>query len=88
MGVYDIDQLETDFFMAKKTSIYSVSNTINKFHIQSYLYLIYKQKLYHDKQYEIDTLFDEYHIHLLNDINHPALIEGWKKNYAAAYDKK
>ena len=37
---------------------------------------------------EIDELFDEYHIPLLNDIDHPALIEEWKRNIdAAAYEK-
>ena len=64
--------------MAKNIAISSVENTINKFHIQSNFNFIYKQNLYHDKQYEIDELFHEYHIPLFNDIYHPALIEEWK----------
>ena len=45
--------------MAKKTAISSVSNTINKLHIQFDFHLIYKQKFYRDKQYEMDEIFDE-----------------------------
>ena len=45
-----INQLETDDIMAKNTEISSVANIIKKVHIQSDLYLIYKQKLYHAKE--------------------------------------
>ena len=65
--------------MAKTTAIYSVSNTINKLHIQSNLNLIYKQKFYHNKQDEMDESFDECHITSLNDIDHPVLIEQQKQ---------
>ena len=41
--IHVIDQLETYFVMAKNTAIYSLSNTINKFHIKSDLYFIYKK---------------------------------------------
>ena len=51
------------------------------------MHFIYKQKFYHDKQDEIDILFDEYNIPLLNDIDHTANIEEWKRNIdAAAYE--
>ena len=66
--------------MAKTTAIYSVSNTINKFHIQSNLHFIYKKNFYHDKEDEIDEIFYGYHIPLLNDIDHTVLIEERKKN--------
>ena len=84
-----IYQLETYFVMAKTTAISSVSKTINKLHIQSNLHLIYKQNFCHDKQDEIDEIFNKYHIPLLNNIDHPALIEEWKQNIdATAYGKK
>ena len=57
-------------------------------YIQSDLYLVYKENFYHDKESEIETNFDEYHIPLLNDLDHPILIEEWKLNLdAAAYEK-
>ena len=34
-----------------------------------------QENFYHDKQGEIYTLFDEYHVNLLDNIDHPALIE-------------
>ena len=43
LRIHVIDQLKTDFVMAKNTSIFYVANTINKLHIQSHLHLIYKQ---------------------------------------------
>ena len=52
------------------------------------MYLIYKIYLYHDKQYELDTLFIEYHVPLFEDIDNPVLIGEWKQNLdAAAYEK-
>ena len=38
-----IEQLETDFFIAKNKAISSVANTINKLHIKSDLNFIYKK---------------------------------------------
>ena len=70
-----IDQLDTDFVMAKNKSIYSVAKTIKKLHIQKNMYLIYKQDLYKDKQKEIDELFIEYLAPIMDNIDHPALIE-------------
>ena len=45
-----IDQLDTDFFMAKNKAISSVANTIKKLHIQKNMHLFYKQDVYKDKQ--------------------------------------
>ena len=45
LRIHEIDKLETDFIMAKKTAISSVANTIKKLHIQSDLHLIYKKIL-------------------------------------------
>ena len=56
--------------------------------MQSDLYLIYKQNFYHYQQDEIDVRSDEYHIPLLNDIDHSAFNEEWKRNIDAASYKK
>ena len=49
LRIYVIDQLETDYVMAKNTAIYSVANTIKKLHIQKNMHLIYKQDFYKDE---------------------------------------
>ena len=57
-------------------------------HIQKNMHLIYKQDFYRDKQKEIDELFIEYIVTIVEDLYHPALIEDWKQNInAAAYEK-
>ena len=60
--------------MACTTEISSVTNTINKLHIQSPLHFFSQQNLYHDKQYIMDKLFHKYHLPLFKNIDHPALI--------------
>ena len=45
-----INQMDTDFIMAKNKAIYAVANTIKKLHIQKNMHLIYKQDFYKDKQ--------------------------------------
>ena len=73
--------------MASHTSIYSVANTIRKFHIQSNSHTAYKHNFYHDKKEIIDELFCQHIEPLLKDINHPALIQEQKQNLdAAAYE--
>ena len=52
-------------------------------HIQSALHFIYKQNFYNDKQKKVNEIFYQYHINLLNDLDHPALVEEWKKNIDA-----
>ena len=76
--IHAIDQLEKYFVMAKNTAISSVANTIKKLHIQYNLHLTYKKNFYNDKQKEIDELFDKYHMPLINNLDHPALIEEQK----------
>ena len=80
LRIHAIENLETDFVIKENTEIYSVANTIKKFHIQSDLNFIYKQFFNYDKQYEMDTLSDECHVTLLNDLDHSTLIEEWKRN--------
>ena len=53
------------------------------------MHLIYKQYYYKDKQKEIYELFIEYIVLIMEDLDHPALIEEWKQNLdTAAYEKK
>ena len=70
-----IDKMNTYFFMAKKKSFSSVKNTIKKLHIQKNMNLIYKQDYYEDKLKEIDDLFIEYLVPIMDDLDHTALIE-------------
>ena len=69
-----IDQLDTDFFMAKNKAIYSVTNTIKKSQIQKIMHLIYKQELYRNKQKEIDELLIYYLVPIMGNLDHPAFI--------------
>ena len=49
LRIYVIDQLETDYVMAKNTAISSVTNTI-KLHIQTNMHFLYQQDFYKDRQ--------------------------------------
>ena len=84
-----IDKMDTDFVKKKNKERSSVANIIKKLHIQKNMHLIYKQDYYKYKQEEIYDLFIEYLVSIMNDIDHPALIEEWKQNIDAAdYGKK
>ena len=50
LRIHAMDQLETEFVMAKNTEISYVANTIKKLHIKSDLHLIHKESLYNDRQ--------------------------------------
>ena len=82
-----IDQLDK-FLLMEKKPISSVENTIKKLHIQNNMHLIYKQDFYKYKKREIDELFIEYLVTIMEDLDHPMLIEECKQNIdAAAYEK-
>ena len=82
-----IDQLETDFVMAKNTAIFSVANTI-KMHIQKNIHFIYKQDFYKDYYKEIYELFTKCLVPVTDNLDHPELIEEWKQNLDAVdHDK-
>ena len=81
--IYLIDQLGTDFVMAKNTAISSVAKSL-KMHIQKNIHLIYKQEFYKDKQNEIYELFIEYLVPIMENIDHPELIKKWKQIIDAA----
>ena len=76
-----IDQMDTDFVMAKNKAIYSVANTIKKLQIQKIMHLIYKQELYKSKQKEIDEILIDCLVLIMGDLDHPALIGEWKQKY-------
>ena len=85
--IHDIDKQKTDYVMLCYTLMSFVENTLKKFHIQSNLYNFYKHNFYHNKRDKFDEHFDQYHLHLLKDIDHPALIQKQKQNIdAAAYE--
>ena len=73
-----IDQLHTDFVMAKYKAICYVANTI-KIHIQKIIHLIYRQELFKNKQKEIDELLIDYLVPIMGDLDHTVLIEEWKQ---------
>ena len=86
--IHVINKQKTDHVMACYIEIYSVANTLKKIHIQSSLHTGYKKSFYHDKRDKFYGIFDQYHIPLLRDINHPALIQEWKENIdAVTYEK-
>ena len=83
-----INMHDSDFVMAFYTSINSVENTINKFHIVSDLNFGYIHNFYHDKQESIDYMFCQYIKPLLKDIDNTELIQEWKIYiYSGSYEK-
>ena len=48
------------------------------------MHLVYKQDLYKDKQKEIDELFIEYLVIIMDDLDHIELVELWKQILDAA----
>ena len=83
-----IDQMDTYFVMAKNKSIFSIKKPIKTLHIQKNMSFIYKQNYDEDKLDKIDNIFIAYIVPVMNNMNHPALIEGWKQIFdTAAYEK-
>ena len=53
------------------------------------MHMIYKQDFYKNKDKEIDDLFLEYLVTIMDDLDHPTFIEERKQNIDdAAYEKK
>ena len=50
--------------------------------------MIYKQDLYKKKEKEIDDLFLEYLVPVMEDLDHPALFEERKQNLDTAAHEK
>ena len=50
--------------------------------------MIYKQDFYKYFEKEIEELFMTYHVFIMENLDHPALIEEWKQNIdAASYEE-
>ena len=50
--------------------------------------MTYKQDFYKNKEKEIYDLFPEYLVPVMENLEHPELIEEWRQNiYAASYEK-
>ena len=65
----------SDYVMTGITTIPSISNTLKKLLFRSSLHSSYFQNKYNDKEEIINNTFITYVEPLLNDINHPALIQ-------------
>ena len=84
-----MDVQDSDYVIICTKGITSISNTLKKLWILSDLYSSYIQTIYKYKEESINNIFITYVEPLLDDINHPELVEEWKINiYAVAYDKQ
>ena len=70
-----MDIHKSEFLIACYKKIPYVVNTINKYHIHSYLHYGYIHNFYHDKQEIVDEIFCQYIKPLLKYIGHPTLIQ-------------
>ena len=74
--------------MKKKQSNFRRRKHHKKLHIQKNMHFIYKQYYYEDKLKEIYDIFIEYLVPIIDNIDHPALIEERKRNIdASSYEK-
>ena len=71
---------DSDYVLIFTTGIPYISNTLNKLWIPSDFHSSYMQTIYNDKQESINNIFVTYVEPLLDNINHPALVEEWKLN--------
>ena len=69
------NQLDTNYVMAKNKAIFAVSKTIKQLHILKDMHMIYKQDFYKETQNEIDDLFLGFLVLVMDDLEHPVLIE-------------
>ena len=61
-------------------AITALANNIKQLHIQKNMHMIYKQVFYNNKEKEMDNLFLEYLVPVMEDFEHPTLIEELKKS--------
>ena len=84
-----MDMHDSDNVMNCTTVIPSISNTLNNLLLQSDFHSSYIQTIYNGKEEVTNNIFSKYVEPLLNDINHPALVQEWKLNIdAAVYENK
>ena len=65
-------------------TIPSTSNTLKNLVVHKILHSSYIQTEFNDKKKMIINIFSSYVKHLLEDINHPELLQEWKLNLDAA----
>ena len=86
--IHAVNMHDSDYVMTFTKSIISISNTLKKLWIHSDLHSYYIQTIYSGKEEIINNVFIKYFETLLDDINHPELVQEWKLNHdAAAYEK-
>ena len=78
---------DSEYVMICTTSITSISNILNKLWIPSDLNSYYNKTIYDYREESINNIFITYVEPLLDNINHPALVEERKVNIdAEAYE--
>ena len=83
-----MDINDSDYVVIFNIEITSISKTIKKLWIQSYLHQFYIQTIYNDKEENTNYIFSTHVEPLLDNINHTELVQELKINlYAAAYKK-
>ena len=70
-----VDQLKAYYVTVKNEALSSISNTIKPLNIHKNMHMTYKKYFYKTKKKEIYDLFLEYLVTVMNDLEHPALIE-------------
>ena len=60
--------------MKKNKAISTVENTIKQLQIHKDIHIIYKQQFNKEKQKEINNLFLEYLVPIMENLDHPELI--------------
>ena len=79
---------DSEYVMTCTTTIPYISNTIKKLWIQLDFHSSYIKTMYSYKDESIYNIFSTYVEPLLDDINHPELVQEWKLNIdASAYEK-
>ena len=87
--IHAMDMHDSDYVMICTTEITSISNTLKNFQIPSYFHSFYIKTIYNDEYEIINNIFITYVEPLLDDINHPTLLEERKLNLDyAAYKKQ
>ena len=80
LRINPINRLDKYYVIVKNKAIYAVEKITKQLNIQKYMHMIYKQYFYKNKEKEIDDLFLEYIGPIMDNLDHPALIEERKKN--------
>ena len=80
---------DSDYVISCTMETRSISNTFNKLLLQSDLHPTYIQTIYNGEEERINKNVSTYVEPLLNDINHPALVQYWKLNMdVTGYEKE